>query len=237
MYMGDSGGAVEQVSYAEADDILGPYTKFPGYPGDPGGPAIAFGPPGSFDAGTIADAWVVEFNGVYYIGYTVSPTTSSPWQTAMATTTDWQTFTKIGVIFPLGPPGAWDAPNSFRGAVTRFGDTYYFAYTGDSYMMGIATQDVWQSVPLPVGPEAVFPFFDGFDDDSFDTSQVVVRRWHGEPSGRVGWLADVDRHRHLRQDLRPDLGGHGLPGRGPCAASPGRDLWHDLRGRPGWGYF
>ena len=174
MYMGDSGGAVEQVSYAEADDILGPYTKFPGYPGDPGGPALAFGPPGSFDAGTIADAWVVEFNGVYYIGYTVSPTTSSPWQTAMATTTDWQTFTKIGVIFPLGPPGAWDAPNSFRGAVTRFGDTYYFAYTGDSYMMGIATQDVWQSVPLPIGPEAVFPFFDDFDDDTFDTAKWTI---------------------------------------------------------------
>jgi predicted GH43/DUF377 family glycosyl hydrolase len=171
MYMGDSGGAVEQVSYAEADDILGPYTKFPGYPGDPGGPALAFGPPGSFDAGTIADAWVVEFHGTYYIGYTVSPTTSSPWQTAMATTTDWQTFTKIGVIFPLGPPGAWDAPNSFRGAVTRFGDTYYFAYTGDSYMMGMATQDVWQSVPLPIGPEAVFPFYDGFDDGSFDTAK------------------------------------------------------------------
>jgi predicted GH43/DUF377 family glycosyl hydrolase len=171
MYMGDSGPPIEQVSYAEADDILGPYTKFPGYPSDPGGPALAFGPPGSFDAGTIADAWVVEFHGTYYIGYTVSPTTSSPWQTAMATTTDWQTFTKIGIIFPLGPPGAWDAPNSFRGAVTRFGDTYYFAYTGDSYQMGIATQNVWQSVPLPVGPEAVFPFYDGFDDDSFDTAK------------------------------------------------------------------
>ena len=49
---------------------------------------MAFGPPGSFDAGTIADPWVVEFHGVYYIGYTVSPTTSSPWQTAYATTTD-----------------------------------------------------------------------------------------------------------------------------------------------------
>ena len=165
MYMGDSGSTTEQVGYAEADDILGPYTKFAG------NPCLAFGLPGSFDAGTIADPWVVEFQGVYYIGYTVSPTKSSPWQTAYATTEDWQTFTKHSIILPLGPGGEWDAVNTFRGAVTRFGDTYYFAYTGDSYMMGLATQDVWQSPPIPVGPEAVFPFFDDFNDGTFDSDK------------------------------------------------------------------
>lgn len=88
MYMGDAGGTTEQVGYAIADDLCGPYTKFAG------NPCIPFGPPGSFDAGTVADAWVVELNGTFYIGYTVSSTKSSPWRTAMATTTDWVTFTK-----------------------------------------------------------------------------------------------------------------------------------------------
>jgi hypothetical protein len=92
MYMGDSGGAHEQVSYASADNILGPYTKYGSTP------AIPFGAAGTYDAGTVADPWVVEFHGTYYIGYTVSPTTSSPWQTAYATTTDWQTFTEPNII-------------------------------------------------------------------------------------------------------------------------------------------
>ena len=43
--MGDAGSTVEQVGYAEADNILGPYTKFGS------NPCIAFGPPGSYDAG------------------------------------------------------------------------------------------------------------------------------------------------------------------------------------------
>jgi len=162
MYMGDAGGAVEQVSYATAPSITGPYTKYATTP------ALAFGPSGSFDAGTVADPWVVEVQGTYYIGYTVSPTTSSPWQTAMATTTDWLTFNKIGIIFPLGPSGEWDAVNSFRGAVTRIDNTYLFPYTGDGYMMGLATQPVSQTEVLN-DPEEVFPFYDGFDGDALDT--------------------------------------------------------------------
>jgi predicted GH43/DUF377 family glycosyl hydrolase len=119
MYMGDSGGNVEQVGYATADNITGPYTKYAG------NPCIRFGTAGTYDAGTVADPWVYEYHGVYYIGYTVSPTTSSPWQTALATTTDWVTFTKHGVILPTGSEF-----NSFRGAVTRIGDEYVFSYTG-----------------------------------------------------------------------------------------------------------
>ncbi|MEA3439393.1 MAG: hypothetical protein U9R58_03845, partial [Chloroflexota bacterium] len=179
MYMGDSGGAVEQVSYATADDILGPYTKYSTTP------FIPFGPPGSYDAGTVADPWVVEFYGTYYIGYTVSPTTSSPWQTAYATTTDWLTLTKHGITLPLGPPGEWDAVNSFRGAVTRIGDTYVFAYTGDSYQMGIATQPVFMQEPFNV-PGEVFPFYDGFDDDTFDTAKWLIA------DGDLGQVDETD---------------------------------------------
>jgi len=157
MYMGDAGGNVEQVGYAEADNILGPYTKFAG------NPCIPFGPSGSYDAGTVADPWVYLYNGVYCIGYTVSPTTSSPWQTALATTTDWQTFTKQGLILESG-----SEYNSFRGAVTRIGDEYVFSYTGGpssgAYRLCIATQPVYITGVNPVNDaDAVFDFYDGFD--------------------------------------------------------------------------
>jgi hypothetical protein len=167
MYMGDAGSTTEQVGYAQADDILGPYTKFAG------NPAIPFGPPGSIDAGTVADPWVVEFNGTYYIGYTVSPTKTRPWRTAYVTTTDWMTFTKYGIILDIGPNGAWDDYSAFRGAVTLFDDTYYFTYTGNDgsiYRMGIATQTVSMPVALSYG-ESVFPFFDDFNDGVFDTTK------------------------------------------------------------------
>ncbi|MEA3439395.1 MAG: DUF2341 domain-containing protein [Chloroflexota bacterium] len=162
MYMGDEGSTTELIGYAEADDILGPYTKYSG------NPIIDFGPPGSIDAGTVADPWVVEFHGTYYIGYTVSPSKSSPWRTSYVTTNDWGTFTKSNeIILDLGPGGTWDSNNAFRGAVTRIGNTYVFPYTGDSYQMGIATQAVF----MPVNQEdTVFPFFDEFDDGIVDTT-------------------------------------------------------------------
>ncbi len=156
-YMGETGLTDEQIGYAEADNILGPYTKFAG------NPCIAFGPSGSYDAGTVADAWVYEYHDVYYIGYTVSPTSSSPWQTAVATTTDWQTFTKLGVIVPRG-----DEFNTFRGAVTLIGDEYVFSYTGGpssgQYRLCVATQPVYQVPPSTINKgDLVFDFFDGFN--------------------------------------------------------------------------
>jgi len=157
IYMGDAGSTTEQIGYATSAALTGPYTKYSG------NPCIPFGPPGSYDAGTVADPWVYEFHGIYYIGYTVSPTKSSPWSTACATTTDWQTFTKLGVIFPVASSG-WDATNSFRGAVARINDNYVFSYTGDAYRMGIALQPVYSWPPDVIdNPDAVFDFYDGFD--------------------------------------------------------------------------
>ena len=165
MYMGDAGGNVEQVGYATANAIAGPYTKYAG------NPCIPFGPTGSYDNGTVADPWVYEFGGVYYIGYTVSPTTSSPWQTALAATTDWTTFTKYGLILESGTEF-----NSFRGAVTRIGDEYVFSYSGGpssgEYRMCIATQPVYQTFNTSAAGsdgEATFDFFDGFNGSSLDT--------------------------------------------------------------------
>jgi len=155
IYMGDAGSATEQVGYATATSITGPWSPYAG------NPCIPF-TPGSYDAGTVADPWVYEYHGVYYIGYTVSPTKSSPWYTACATTRDWQTFDKIGVILPLGS-GA-DGDNSFRGALTRIGDEYVFSYTNDGYRMAIATQPVYRAMPDIVNnPDAVFDFYDGFN--------------------------------------------------------------------------
>ena len=177
MYMANTdGGNNEQVGYAVADNLLGPYTKFNSDdPEEPDGLCIPLGFGGSFDAGTVADPWVIEHKGVYYIGYTVSPGTSG-WSTALATTTDWETFTPHGIILDRGTEG-----NSFRGAVTRIGDQYVFPYTGDGYDMRIATQPVYTTSdpsdpvneytdpddPLNTiinDPEAVFDFYDGFDD-------------------------------------------------------------------------
>jgi len=167
IYMGDAGSTTEQVGYAIADNVGGPYTAFAG------NPVIRFGDPGSFDAGTIADPWVYEYHGTYYVGYTVSSTKSSPWQTALATTTDWVNFTKHGVILPAEGTAA-DAANSFRGALTRIGDQYVFTYTNDGYRMAIATQPVYTT---PVysdvvnDPDAVFDFYDGFDGTSLDMTK------------------------------------------------------------------
>ena len=165
VYMGDAGGNVEQIGYATADDILGPYTKYAG------NPCIRFGPAGTYDAGTVADPWVYDYHGTYYIGYTVSPTTSSPWQTALATTTDWLTFTKHGVILARG-----DEYNSFRGAVTRIGDQYVFPYTGGpavgQYRLCIATQPVFQEPVSNINdPDAVFDFYDGFEGSALDLAK------------------------------------------------------------------
>ena len=195
LYMGDDTGAVEQVGYAIADNITGPYIKFGDTAGDnsTSTPCIPFGPAGSYDYGTVADPWAYNYHGTYYIGYAVSSTKNPPWITALATTTDWQTFTKEGILFDAaGSSGGWETNKSFRGAVTRINDEYVLAYTGGSgggssdppgstYLMGIATQPVYMTPsdpinnytdpadPLSIGdnPDAVFDFYDGFDTGTY----------------------------------------------------------------------
>lgn len=169
LYMGDAGVVgdfIEQVGYATSNNIMGPYTPYAG------NPVIRFGAPGSYDAGTIADPWVYYSMGKYYIGYAVSPTRHEPFSTGGATTTDWQTFTKTGLIFPCASSG-WDAANSFRGAISldREGDTYLFTYTGGGaggdFHMGIATQPVFiASSGIINNPDAVFDFYDSFNNGS-----------------------------------------------------------------------
>ncbi len=182
IYMGDAGGNVEQIGYATASSITGPYTKYSG------NPCIPFGPAGSYDAGTVADPWVYEYQGVYYIGYTVSPTTSSPWQTALATTSDWLTFIKHGIILERGAEY-----NSFRGAVTRIGDQYVFPYTGGpavgQYRLCIATQPVFQTLPSDLNnPDLVFDFYDGFGGTGTDNTKWTFTSGSAQASVADGIL-------------------------------------------------
>jgi hypothetical protein len=140
IYMGDSGDDTEQIGFATADNVAGPYTK------SPGNPVLRFDSH-DYDNGTIADPWVYSFTNTtaspptttYYIGYSASDRSSSPWQTAYATTTDWNTFTKQGIMLPLNTSG-WDSSNSFRGAVSVVGNNYVLIYTGQHYELGVATE-------------------------------------------------------------------------------------------------
>ncbi len=193
VFMGDSGNDVEQVGYATASSITGPYAEYSG------SPVLAFGD--SYDHGTIADPWVYNYHDTYYIGYTVSGKEYGqyPWKTAVATTTDWVNFSKQGVIFPTAEAETeWDHWNSFRGAVTRIGDTYVLSYTGGGagfigipYQMGIATQPVYVSPPTGINdPDAVFDFYDSFDGTGLDASKwtVMNKEDHRQPYSSGGLL-------------------------------------------------
>jgi hypothetical protein len=174
VYMGDAspqGGYTEQVGIATSTQgIEGPYVK------PASNPVIPFGLSGSLDAGTIADPWVVLFQGTYYIGYTASPTKAG-WNTTYATTTDWQTFTKSNtVILPQG--ATYDSISAFRGAVTRIGDTYYLPYTSQDssgFHFSMATQPtVMTPMNIVNNPDAVFDFYDGFSGAALDAGKWSV---------------------------------------------------------------
>ncbi len=187
VYMGDAGDDEEQVGYATSTDLTGqtvPYTKYTG------NPILANGD--SYDHGIIADPWVYESQGVYYIGNTVSPQHVSPWQTAVATTTNWTDFTKRGIILPLAESGD-DAMNSFRGAVTRIGNNYVFAYTRGYYSIGIATQPVFMSEPAPINnPEKVFDFYDGFDGSVLNRGKWAMTEGAGNPVSLSGGVISMN---------------------------------------------
>ena len=170
IYMGDShtdGNPTEQVGYATASNIAGPYTKYSG------NPFIGFGPPGAYDAGTAADPWVFQVGSVYYIGYSISPTYKSPWKTGFACTTDWTNILKLGQLFATGD--GWDAGNAFRGAVTSVSNTFLLPYTSSatpSYKAGISTARV-----VTNDPAQVFLWQDDFSGTSLDPTF-----WHSYSS-------------------------------------------------------
>jgi alkyl sulfatase BDS1-like metallo-beta-lactamase superfamily hydrolase len=163
VYMGDShtdGNPTEQVGYATATNIAGPYTKYPG------NPFIRFGPPGAYDAGTAADPWVLQVGSVSYIGYSISPTYKSPWKTGFASTTDWTNLVKYGQLFVTG--STWDAGNAFRGAALPVNNTFLLPYTSASYKPGLATVRAATN-----DPNQVFLWQDDFSGTTLDSNY-----WH-----------------------------------------------------------
>ena len=134
LYMGDSGGNVEQIGIAWSKNLLGPWIKG-------NNPVIRFGE--AYDKGTVADPWIYEEHGIYYIGYACSRSRFSPWRTALALTTDFVNFKKAGIVLNLGR--GWNSECAFRGALTKFDKTFIFPYTGRSkghYKIGIAIKNM-----------------------------------------------------------------------------------------------
>lgn len=170
VYMGEGDDGKFQIGYATSDLLLEGYQKYNNGDAENDGLFLPYGISGSFDFGMVAHPWVYEFDGTYYIGYTASATGSNPYQTALATTTDWTSILKHGIMFPAGTDG-----NTFRGSVTRIGDNYVFSYTrgaGPAYTSGIAIQPVFSVLSAEeVGAEQVFDFYDDFSGTSLNDTK------------------------------------------------------------------
>jgi choice-of-anchor A domain-containing protein/uncharacterized repeat protein (TIGR01451 family) len=190
LFMGDKGNYddpgnpnlyyIEQCSYAIADNIDGPYTKW--HNGTD--PFIAFGPSGSLDAGTIADAHPVKFGNTWYIFYAASPSTFG-WSTMYATTTDWESLTKsTSYVYTT------EGNSPFRGAISKFNDIYYFSYLGSSPSSSgpfmIATQPATGTIPGEniYGAESVFDFYDNFEGTALNST-----KWGGVDPGYSGTVS------------------------------------------------
>jgi uncharacterized protein DUF2341/glycosyl hydrolase family 43 len=166
LYMGDSGSGVaseiEKIGYATSPTIDGTWTKYSG------NPIISFvtGPDWR-DRSIAADPFALEIEDVAYIFITGG----DPYTTGVFKTTDYVTFTEIGQVFGTGPTGSFDEDSAFRGAITRFGDTYYFPYAGKT---GVSTF-TWAVASMPAistakgfDPLQVFDYYDDFSGVSLD---------------------------------------------------------------------
>jgi len=190
LYMGDSGSGatqIEQVGYATADAIDGPYTDYAN------NPVIAFGATGSIDDGTIADPFALEIDGVAWIGYTSGGGSAQPWDISFVTTTDYVTFRKVGPVFSTAVETRFDDFSAFRGAVSRFGDTYYLPYAGydgSDYTWAVATLSA-VSGGAGCDPLAVLDFYDHFDGAVLDSDLWQVPSTAARSAGSESLSASV----------------------------------------------
>jgi len=162
-FMAETGLTDEQIGYATAPALEGPWTKYEN------NPVIEFGSPGTYDALTVADPLVYKFGDIYYIFYSASHTKHHPWVEAYVTTTDLIHYTKHNIVLGCGNKDDWDADNAHRGAITRFGDYYYFPYTGRNdtigggYKAGLAKQYA-KSTASGYPADQVLGFYDDFSE-------------------------------------------------------------------------
>ena len=98
---------------------------------------------------------------------------------AYYTTTDFIHFTKRNISLGCGNSKDWDADNAHRGAISRFGNYYYFPYTGcndtinSGYKAGLARQyakNIAQGYPA----DQVLDFYDDFSNPSLKSHLRIV---------------------------------------------------------------
>jgi len=121
----------EQVGYARADKIDGPYIKAEH------NPVLKFG--SIYDEFTVADPHVLEYKNIKFVFYSCSGrvTTArsygfSPWLTAIAYTKDFKTYKKLGLL-KIRTKDLSKHRSYFRGSFLIKDENLYFVYTGQDY--------------------------------------------------------------------------------------------------------
>lgn len=173
MTMGDStggGSPVETIGYWTAAASTGPWTAYAS------NPVLNLGTAPTWDETEVADPWVVELDGVAYIGYCGTQQTTGAGITGYAVTTDYITFTKVAPIAGWGAAnGDWDNFDFFRGGPLLVSGTYYLPYTGNTilaqsaYKWGVASMPA-VSTAQGYDPWCVLDFFDDFPGTSLDSA-------------------------------------------------------------------
>lgn len=184
LYMGDAGGTVEQVGHATSTSRFGPFTK------DSHNPVLPFGATHEFDSGTVADPGAFHWGGKYWVTYAASTGIARPWNTAIATTTDFVSFRRYGVVLARGNKGAADAGNAHRGVLFQAGDYYYLplsGHDGTNYTVCL-TRQYRKSTANGFPPQQVFGAYDHFDDASLTKDW---RRETGSTGGTVTLSSSV----------------------------------------------
>ena len=116
----------EKIGYATASSPTGPFTKYEGNPVIDGTEFYLHDPN---ICNWAADPFIFQYDGIFYIGVTAIHQ-----HIILYKTTDFVAFEFCEDISPLGSigaSGAWDDNRFIRGAVMKFGDTYYLTYTGE----------------------------------------------------------------------------------------------------------
>ena len=148
-YMGSrstvEGKGPEKIGYATASSPTGPFTKYENNPVIDG-TEFYLHDPNNYDYA--ADPFVFQYDGVFYIGVTTIHQ-----HIILYKTTDFVTFEYCEDTSPLGSigsSGGWDDYRFIRGAVMKFGDSYYLTYTGSDgsgYRMAVVpiliNEKVW----------------------------------------------------------------------------------------------
>ncbi len=158
LYKGINAAGLEQIGYATAASLVGPWTKYAANP--------VIIPGAAYDAAGVSDPWAMQVRDEFYIGYTALSSAGAAAQIALASTTDWAVFNKQGVVFTPGTAGGFDAAGVSGGGVVRYGADDYLFYTGVNasgiQRMGFATMPVLKPVLLANQAADVFDFVDDF---------------------------------------------------------------------------